>query len=349
MSEPQLTPRLEQIRLLLERLDGPADTHLGQLLDALLALSTTATEQRDLLDAVVTNTIPLNTAVGEELNQYPNYLAAFWAVLLTLRDVAQATQQELNDLSATLYGPSSPEAELPYSLARVYDTLLHISINVTSIQSRVSSMSTSMTGLLQRTNVLIDTVSSGFSTQATLLQQLIECCQEGVAGGPTFPEGACTAFTIRVPVVGPKTVMGTPGGGGVVSYRYSLDTTRAQGLTGVSFTQDTFHDFTWFSNTRTDGPRQVCIAMASEARAVAGTWSLHEDLQPIGQPPAGIGFSTPLSLSGAVNTGSQLADLRPIEPDFNRQYYYSLELTVNSDVAPPANIPGVWVSFGGLA
>jgi len=346
----ELTPRLELIRELLDRIDGPADTNLGEILAALQAIQSEAA-------AIAAGMAELTADVasptgGPYANVFAEISARVNQVLLAVQNANTRLGNILNGILTTngqLTGTLPMEQAEPLSfiwLAEHVRLLLGNSSESLTLQYNIAD---SLANIASELSLLRAAYSTGNAAVLARLAQLVDCgCPGGDPGDPGFPEGACEGFPYRLGLVGPKKVLGTVGSGQEVLFAYSIDITNAPINFQVAFLQDAAFDFTWFSNVRSDGDRQACIALSEAARALPGIWELREDLQPIDVPPINLAGASTISLSGAMATGSQLVSLREIEPDRGEQYFYCITYRDPNNIEEPPNIPGAWVSFGGL-
>lgn len=349
MTEP-LTPRLELIRALLDRIDGPNNTHLGELLAALQSIQVEAAAIAEGV-AELTQDIP-----GEGETPYAN---VFEQISDRANAIRLATQQaearlqvihdEVIEANSQLHGTLPLGSANPLSFIWTAERVRLLLENSGASLSLMSNIEYSLASIAAELSLLRAAYGTGNAAVLARLAQLVDCgCPGGDPGDPGFPEGACEGFPYHLGLVGPKDVLGTPGSGQEVLFGYSIDITNAPINFQVAFLQDAFFDFTWFSNVRSDGDRQACIALSEAARALPGVWELREDLQPIDVPPAGLAGASTISLSGAMASGSQLVTLREIEPDAGQQYFYCITYRDPANTEPPPNIPGAWVSFGAL-
>lgn len=349
MTEP-LTPRLELIRALLERLDGPADTNLGEILAALQAIQSEAA-------AIAAGVSELTADVPGEVG--PPYANVFEQISARTNSIVLAVQNANTRLSniqnallttnGQLGGTLPLEQAQPLSFVWMAEHVRLLLGNSSEALSLQYSIADSLANIASELSLLRAAYGTGNAAVLARLAQLVDCgCPGGDPGDPGFPEGACEGFPYRLGLVGPKDVLGTPGSGQEVLFGYSIDITNAPINFQVAFLQDAAFDFTWFSNVRSDGDRQACIALSEAARALPGVWELREDLQPIDVPPIGLAGASTISLATAMASGSQLVTLREVEPDQGQQYYYCLTYRDPNNTEPPPNIPGAWVSFGAL-
>lgn len=336
MSEPTLTPRLEQIRALLAALRGDEVATLATLIQGVVDTNGWAEIDyaQQILHTADLGLIARSTG-GEGLpaagSPWANIYYGLLNQLISTIATATANQLEADDAAIVFLQRLAGLDNKAESILALLETQDENRLTLSGYQQGVSEI----TSLLATTN--------------TLLQELIDCCNEGGSTGePLFPTGLCPAFGIRLGVVGPKDVQGTPGSGEDVVYRYSIDTTNIGALTGVTFIQDPFFDFTWFSNDLPDD-RQICIAMAPLARSTPGEWRVKWVTMNNGQLPSGIGGGNQIDLFQAANGDGQLVTLleATTEPLVQKRWY-SLELYQPFSVELPPNVPGVWFNFGAL-
>lgn len=346
----ELTPRLELIRALLDRIDGPADTNLGEILAALQAIQVEAAAiaagMAELTQDIPGEVGPAYANVFEQISARTN------SILLAVQNAntrLSNIQNALLTANGQLGGTLPLEQAQPLSFIWMAEHVRLLLGNSSEALSLQYSIADSLANMAAELSLLRAAYNTGNAAVLARLAQLVDCgCPGGDPGDPGFPEGACEGFPYRLGLVGPKKVLGTVGSGQEVLFAYSIDITNAPINFQVAFVQDAAFDFTWFSNVRSDGDRQACIALSEAARALPGVWELREDLQPIDVPPINLAGASTISLSGAMASGSQLVTLREIEPDRGEQYFYCITYRDPNNLEEPPNVPGAWVSFGGL-
>lgn len=337
MSLPLFNPRLEQIRQLLIAIQG-ADTATLQAIVELLTTANATTletynELNDLGDMLV-GSLNLLEEGGEPVFPPIPWLKIINDNLVTTAGQVEAgntiADQSRNSLSTLATGFNQFLSEWGFFSLFIGRAL----------QDEISG--DPLADIAGRIDVKL-------SDALTLLTEIRDCaCDGGGSGTPEFPQGLCPAFGIRVPVLGPQDVIGTPGGGGSVAYRWNLDSVALSSVADIAVTQDATFDFTWFASTLTEGPRQVCLAAASSALALGGTWALVRQTVSIGTLPSGVGSGAVVNLAGLNSTGEQTVSLEAETVEPGTRAWYSVQLTVPNDVDPLPNIPGLWVNFGAL-
>lgn len=363
MSTP-LVPRLEQVRSLLDLINGEPAADLRQLLDTLTALRDAiggAAPETTLYQAVL-DTYVVDAALQATYGA-PHWLRVLANLLTTIQAHEAALVADMQDTLALL--STEEETGLPgiaglQLLIRVVQRdvglrLLSINQTLGNINNATNLVAARVLQLDDNLVAMHVSLDSRLATANTLLQQIADCiCDTPPTQPGEFPPNACTGY----PEQQPQVVIGPTYGNGTASDPYTIGLTASPGITvppGILGEDSLFPEqVSWYSPD-TDDLRTACVAHNVVQPYTGATLNIWRYDLPAASDPISYNNGTldttrigviawaPLSSPGSLSFTLDRGNV-----DAGQRYWYGLAITqlVTSDALP--SDPGIWLCWGAL-
>lgn len=340
MTNP-LTPRLEQIRALVETLGGAPLADLRQILTALEAVSFNTSEGLSVAQStqlLLDDALQSIGAPGEPANNFP-WLRALWQEASQQRALLALALAQQAETNAALLAAFTGEGSVSNYLASLDNGLAQYGSAINNNVARLSTI-----------ELYLDQMRSDLAALRACL------CESTTPTFPfPFPAGECELLGQRARLIPSGLIQGTnPESNVRIGFTFSPgDGDFASGAMSEAPAQDNpFEPATWIAWRNTlDGPRDSCIVWAKDPGSPVVSLTLHRTSLPVGSGGPTwqeLVTGTTTVISAGLPQGSYQYVIPDPGPGITDDYWYALSLDAppGTDVSAVLQTITAWVTFG---